>query len=57
MQTTLDRRHFLKGAIASGAVLVAGGALAGCASGETKEAAGETVVGAARWNSPRKPTC
>ena len=47
METTLDRRNFLKGAIASGAVLVAGTALAGCASGESKGAEGDTVVGSA----------
>lgn len=47
METTLDRRDFLKGAIASGAVLVAGTALAGCASGESKGAEGGTVVGSA----------
>lgn len=47
MESTLNRRNFLKGAIATGAVLVAGGALAGCASGGSGSAAaeGDTLVG------------
>ena len=45
MQAAMNRRNFLKGAIASGAVLVAGGALAGCASGGSETAATDTVVG------------
>lgn len=43
MDTTLNRRNFLKGALASGAVLMAGGALAGCASEGGNS--GDTVVG------------
>ena len=31
MENSMNRRNFLKAAVASGAVLVAGGALAGCA--------------------------
>lgn len=51
MSTTLNRRNFLKGAIASGAVLVAGGALAGCASGGSQSATeGDALVGYAPIN-------
>ena len=46
METTLNRRNFLKGAIASGAVLVAGSALAGCASnGGSAAVEGDSLVG------------
>ena len=51
MKTSMDRRAFLKAAIASGAVVAAGGALAGCASnadGNAQAAGGaESVVGTA----------
>lgn len=47
MKSQMNRRQFLKGAIASGAVVMAGTALAGCASGSEEAAANETVVGAA----------
>ena len=49
MENSMNRRNFLKAAVASGAVLVAGGALAGCApngggkGGSASE--GDTVVG------------
>ncbi|RDB64662.1 FAD-binding dehydrogenase [Gordonibacter sp. 28C] len=49
METSMNRRNFLKAAVASGAVLVAGGALAGCAptgggsAGSSSE--GDSVVG------------
>ncbi|MFR4802625.1 MAG: twin-arginine translocation signal domain-containing protein [Eggerthellaceae bacterium] len=55
MDTTLNRRNFLKGALASGAVLMAGGALAGCAS---KAAIPATPLSALlQLNSPKKLTC
>lgn len=45
MDATYDRRGFLKGALASGAVLLAGGAMVGC-SGEKEPASdGDTLVG------------
>ncbi|BAK45640.1 hypothetical protein EGYY_26390 [Eggerthella sp. YY7918] len=53
MEISMDRRNFLKAAIASGAVLAAGGALAGCApGGDSASNAGGTgeagnVIGAA----------
>ena len=51
METNMNRRNFLKAAVASGAVLVAGGALAGCAPNGGKSGGGsseaESVVGAA----------
>ena len=54
MEGQLDRRSFLKAAVASGAVLVAGGALAGCSpsgSGSSgTAAAGDSVVGATAVN-------
>ncbi|MEF9877192.1 MAG: FAD-binding dehydrogenase, partial [Gordonibacter sp.] len=50
METNMKRRDFLKTAIASGAVLMAGGALAGCAptgGGNASKGAsdGDSVVG------------
>ncbi len=55
MENNLKRRDFLKAAIASGAVLVAGGALAGCApsGGSSSSAAstgGDNVIGTAPVN-------
>lgn len=51
MEANMNRRNFLKAAVASGAVLVAGGALAGCApsGGDTKGTSSgtESVIGAA----------
>ena len=54
MESSMNRRNFLKAAVASGAVLVAGGALAGCApngggkGGSASE--GDAVVGTAPVN-------
>ena len=45
METSMNRRNFLKAAVASGAVLVAGGALAGCSSDDSVAVAGETLAG------------
>lgn len=49
METNMNRRNFLKAAIASGAVIAAGGALAGCASNNTASSGTgtENVVGTA----------
>ena len=53
MGTAMDRRNFLKAAIASGAVIAAGGALAGCSpsggssDGSSSANASERVVGTA----------
>ena len=49
METSMNRRNFLKAAIASGAVIAAGGALAGCASNNTAGSSpgAENVVGTA----------
>ena len=49
METSMNRRNFLKAAIASGAVIAAGGALAGCASNNTagSSTGAENVVGTA----------
>lgn len=56
METSLKRRDFLKAAVASGAVLVAGGALASCApttqgsSGGSNSSGGDSVVGSTAIN-------
>lgn len=49
METNMNRRNFLKAAIASGAVIAAGGALASCASNNTASSGTgtENVVGTA----------
>lgn len=49
MEANMNRRNFLKAAIASGAVIAAGGALAGCASNNTASSGtgAENVVGTA----------